>query len=134
MTFHVASEPFKGIQHRERVSLGREWDWRLVTIAAGASLSDAIDVRFSAGIAVTVDPTVTNGYLVVYSAHELAGAYSPVQDKNGTLLIATATAGRTVVFPAEVFPLGYIKLGSCNSSGTLLAEVATRVHTVMLKP
>ena len=134
MTFHVATEPFKGTQRRERISLGREWDWRLVTIAAGASLSDAIDARFSAGIAVTVDPTRTNGYLIVYASHELAGAYSPVQDKNGTLLIATATAGNTVVLAAEVFPLGYIKLGSCNSAGTLLAEAATRRHVIVMKP
>lgn len=130
----IATEPFRGVRQRERVSFAREWSWRQVTITSGTSLSDEIDMRMASGIAVTVDPTRTNGYLVVYASHEKGGAYSPVRNDAGTLLVATATAGETVVLAAEVFPLGWIRLGSCNSAGVLLAEAATRRHTVMLKP
>ena len=130
----MAKELFRGIRNRERISLGREWDKVIATIAAGAALSDAIDFRFAAGASVFVDPTRTNTHLVVYTAHEEGGAYIPAYDKNGTILVVTAGVGTAVTLPAEVFPLGWVKLGSCNSAGVLLAEAATRRHEVVLKP
>jgi hypothetical protein len=125
---------FNGIVRRERISLAREWDWMVAVIAANESLTEAIDVRMAAGVAVTVDPNRTNGYLVVYASHEEAGVYRPVRDKDNTLLMVTATAGAIIVLPAEVFPLGWIKLGSCSSAGVLLAEPARREHTIHVKP
>lgn len=127
-------ELFGGLKRRDRISLGREWDWTIVTITAGQSLSDEIDMRFCAGAAVFIDPTTLNTHLIVYTSHEPAGGYIPAQDKNGTLLIVPATVGRAVTLPAEIFPLGYIRLGACNSAGTLLAVATTRRYVVVMKP
>jgi len=135
MTFHVASEPFRGIERRERISLGREWDYRLITIPANGIYSEAIDTRFSAGMAVSVDDNMTGTYIAIYASHEQNGAYRPVRDSNGTLLAVPRTAGSIMVFPAEVFPLGWVRLVSCsNATGTTVTEAAARVLVVHLKP
>jgi len=135
MTFHVASEPFRGIQRRERVSLGREWDWRVVTIPANSAYSEVIDVRFSAGMAVSGDDNMTGTYLAVYACHEPDGAYRPVRDSNGILLTVPRTAGSIMVLPAEIFPLGWVRLVSCsNATGTTVTEATTRTLVVHLKP
>lgn len=129
------TESFMGKQRRERISLAREWDKRVITIATGQSLSEAVDVRLAAGLAVSVDDNMTATYLAVYASDAFAGAYRPARDKDGTLLTVPRTAGSIMVLPAEVFPLGYIKLASCsNATGTLLNVTANRILVLFMKP
>jgi len=129
------TEAFMGKQRRERISLAREWDKRIITITSGQALSEAVDVRMAAGLAVSVDDGMTATHLAVYGSDEFAGAYRPVRDENGTLLTVTRTAGSIMVLPAKVFPLGYIKLASCSTiTGTLLNVTANRVLVLYMKP
>lgn len=129
------TESFMGKQRRERISLAREWDKRIITITSGQALSEAVDVRMAAGLAVSVDDNMTATYLAVYTSDALNGAYRPARDKDGTLLTVPRTAGSVMVLPAEVFPLGYICIASCsNATGTLLPVTANRVLVLYMKP
>jgi len=129
------TESFRGQRYRDRVSLAREWDKKVITIFSGQALSEAVDVRMAAGIAVSVDDGMTATYLAVYTSDAFDGAYRPARDKDGTLLAVPRTAGSVMVLPAEVFPLGYIKIASCsNATGTLLNVTANRVLVLYMKP
>lgn len=130
-----SAPPFQGITQRSRISLGREYDVEIAYIAAQASLSDEIDVRMAAGVAVSIDTNMTGTHLAVYASAEPGGVKRPVYDRDAALLIVTAVDGSIVVLPSEVFPLGFIALASCsNAAGELQAEAARRQFLVLLKP
>jgi len=126
--------PFDGIQRRGRISLAREYDTKIVTIANGESISDEIDFRFAAAMAVSIDANMTGTHLAVYGSAESGGVKRPLYDKDDNLLIVTAEDNGIVALPSEIFPVGYLALASCSdAAGTLETEGGDRVFVVMVK-
>lgn len=132
------SKPMFNLRFRQMISLGREWDSTVIHIATGQPYSEPIDLRRAAGASVFIPAAMTGTYLAVYACADdnESGAYWPVYNKDGTLLAVPVTAGtKALVLPAEVFPMGFIKLAACsNSTGTRVNEAAERTLVVTAKP
>ncbi|MBD3299832.1 MAG: hypothetical protein GF347_00590 [Candidatus Moranbacteria bacterium] len=124
--------PFDQGRRRERISLGREYDWTIAVIPAGSARSEEIDVTMAAGIAVSVDNSMSGTHLAIYATHESGGTMRPVRDKDNSLLIVTATDGAIIVLPPEVFPLGYISLVSCSDADGTEEEEQSELNLVVM--
>lgn len=126
---------FEGMARRQGTSFVREYAVVVTYIANGDSLSDEIDIRNAAGVAVSIDSNMTGTHLAVYASAEQGGIKRPVYDDSDNLLIQTATDGAIIVLSPYVFPLGFISLVSCSDAdGTLETEGGRRQFLVMLKP
>jgi len=107
------------------------------TIASGAALSDAIDVRaYGAGI-VIMPAAWTTADLGLQVCPTATGTFAPLRDtSNGystDVSVDAAEAGPAYPLPDYIFAAGYIKLWSHNGSGVDVNQAAERTFTVMLK-
>ena len=107
------------------------------TIASGAALSDAIDVRaYGAGI-VIMPAAWTAADLGIQVCATATGTFVPLLDTSngyGTdVSVDAVAAGKAYPLPDYIFAASYIKLWSHNGSGVAVNQDAARTFTVMLK-
>lgn len=106
-----------------------------VTVANGAALSGAIDMRdYSGGVIITpatLNATTKIAFQVCDSAD---GTYLPLYTAANALEEVTVTlnAARAYAIPDSVFGASFIKLW-CQASGTGVNQTGAKTFTVMLK-
>lgn len=98
---------------------GPETTTATIDISDDAALSDVINKIGHASMAVHMPAAWTAASLGLKAAPTEDGTYSPVYDRNGSLVSISVDASRVIVFDMEVVTaLRYIKLWSHNGSGT----------------
>jgi hypothetical protein len=105
-----------------------------VTIANGASLSQAIDFRQFSLMTVRMPATWTAASIGFKVSDTAGGTFSPLYDDGGSLVqISSPTANNAYVAPAEVAAGHWVKLWSQNGSGSDTNQAAARTLAVDLK-
>ncbi len=115
-------------------SLIRNHTYNSQTIASGAALSDAFDLRdYTMGL-IHMPSAWTSASIGFHVCSTLAGTFLPLYDKNGSLVqIASPAASSAYALPAEVAGAHFVKLWSQNGSGTNTNQGAARTIVVDLK-
>lgn len=107
------------------------------TIAQGAALSDAIDMRDYAAAIVTLPAAWTAADLGVYVCATADGTFTPLLDASGAygtdVNIDGPAASKSYVVPLFAFAACYIKLWSHNGEGAHVVQEAARTLTLQLK-
>jgi hypothetical protein len=108
-----------------------------VSIALGAAVSEAIDLREFAAAGVIMDSAWTAADLGVQVCDTQDGTFVGLADRSnayGTdVSIDGAVASKAYPLPPFAFAFPYIKLWSHNGSGTNTNQDASRSLTVVLK-
>lgn len=115
-------------------------DWpetlvRTVTIPAGESVSDAVDVFSYRCIAIIMPSSWTAANLTFKVSSTLTGTYNDLYDDAGTELTALAAASRVISIDAGsgvMGPVRYLQIRS-GTSGTPVVQTAARTLTLLLK-
>jgi hypothetical protein len=112
----------------------RETAVKTVTIASGAALSDAIDMRDFVYLSVALPSAWTAASIGFYVASSLGGTFQPLYDDDGNLAqIDSPAASKTYSAPAALGGGHFLKLWSQNGSGTNTNQAAERSLVVHLK-
>lgn len=114
-------------------------DVQSLTIAQGAALSEAFDMRRYVGGQVYVPGTWTAANIGFHVCDTVDGTYTIALDKAGApIQIGTVNTGRAGWYsiPTDLFPTGFVKLWSKNSTAateTDINQAGARAMKVMLK-
>ena len=92
----------------------RDVDTQTVTIAAGAALSSAIDMRRFSGGFIMVSVWGGSAAIAFKKSTSEDGTYGIVRDTDGATLleIGTVTAGEWIALPSVLFPSHFLKVWS----------------------
>jgi hypothetical protein len=114
------------------ITIERATSNSVLTIAASAALSEAIDMRPFTGGVISMPAAWTAASISFKVSAASNGTFQPLYDKNGTLVAVTAAAATEIALPAEVFGSRFIKLWS-ETAGADVTQDAARSITVSLK-
>lgn len=114
------------------MDIERRYRMATLTIANGAALSDAVDVRAFAGGVVSMPAAWTAASIGFKHAPTVDGTYQPLYDDSGTLVAASAAASRDIVLPDTLFACSFVKLWSENA-GSDANQGAERSIKISLK-
>jgi len=105
-----------------------------LTIANGAAVSEAADLRkFSMGV-VQMPAGWTAASIGFQVSNTLSGTYQPLYDKNGNLVqISSPAVSQAYALPAEVAGCHFVKLWSQDGAGSGTNQGADRALTLTLK-
>jgi hypothetical protein len=119
--------------HAQVLDIGRTCSNGTTTIANGAALSDAIDMRGYAGMILTMPAAWTAADIGFYVCATATGTFLPYYDEDGTLVeISSPAASQAMEVPSKLFPAFYVKLWS-ESGGSDESQGAARSIGYMLK-
>ena len=114
--------------------MARDTHVKSVTIANGAALSDAIDMRRYSFLVVHMPAAWTAASLGFHVSGSLAGTFQPLYDDDGNLVqIDSPAASQTYSAPAAVGGAHFVKLWSQNGSGTNTNQGAARTLALNVK-
>lgn len=100
-----------------------------LTIALGAALSGALDVRGFHHISIQLEATWTEADIAIHASHSLTGTYALVRDRNDAPEIFDGVeANRFFMGPDVLKGLGFIKLASVSKADptTAVNQAAAR--------
>ena len=118
---------------RDGTEVQTEGEIKTATIANGAAVSGAIDIRGYLWVTIYMPAAWTAAQLGLKGAPTLAGTYGPVYEGT-SLYTEEAAASRTIVLDPQVTAgLAFIKLWSQNGTGTDANQGAERVFAVGLR-
>jgi len=116
------------------VQLARKTSKVVVSIANGANLSDAFDMRLYTMGVVHMPAAWTAASIGFKVSDAKAGTYQPLYDDNGTLVqIDSPAASKNYTLPTPVANCAWVKLWSQDGSGTNTNQGAARSLTISLK-
>jgi hypothetical protein len=105
-----------------------------LTIASGAALSGAIDIRPYTMMTVHMPAAWTAASLGFYVSTSKGGTYLPLYDDDGNLLqIDSPAASKAYTLPAAVAASHFIKLWSQDGSASNTNQAAARTLILDLK-
>ena len=124
-----------------RPGTGATWDTNIArqsatttaTIANGAAVSGAIDLRGYAGGLIRMPAAWTAAHVGFQVSDATAGTYVPLYDRDGALVTINVAVSRAYPLPAEAFGARYVKLWSQNGAGADANQGAARDIGVDLK-
>lgn len=118
----------------------RDVDVERVTIASGAALSDAFDMRPYSGGVLQMPAAWTAAYIGFKVYHEATGTYLPLYDDNGALVLIGDTDGPTqptadnaYALPPALFGAHLVKLWSQDGAGVDANQGADADFVIALK-
>lgn len=108
--------------------------FRTAAIAAGASLSDAIDIEGTALVGIVMPSVWTAANITLQMSHDDT-TFNNVYDETGTEKTITASTSRYILLnPADFFGCDSLKIRS-GTAGTPVNQVAAAsVILVLMKP
>ena len=108
-----------------------QYNIRTCTIANGASLSDAIELKSETPVAIEMPAAWTSAVLTFQGS--IDGTYNNIYDENGTEITSQAAASRLIrLKPAHWAGLENLKIRS-GTSGAAQAQGAERVIKVLTR-
>lgn len=105
-----------------------------MTIANGAALSDAFDMRDYAGGTLYMPAAWTAASIGFQIATETGGTYYPLYDEDGTLVqISSPAVDNAYSLPKELFSARFVKLWSQDGAASGTNQGAARTIVIELK-
>jgi hypothetical protein len=114
--------------------INRTTKYKSMTIANGAALSDAFDMRDYAGGNLYMPAAWTAASIGFQIATSLGGTYIPLYDQDATLVqIPGPTVDNAYALPKELFACGLVKLWSQDGAASGTNQGAARTIIIELK-
>lgn len=105
-----------------------------VTIALGASLSDAVDIGQGAAVVRIGMPTAWTAAVLTLSVSDDNVTYRNLYDRNGNeYTLQAGTARSIIVPPADTYGSRYLKVRS-GTSGTPVTQATAQTLRVLARP
>ena len=105
-----------------------------MTIANGAALSDAFDMRDYAGGHVYMPAAWTAANIGFKVCPSSGGTYLPLYDASGAIIeIASPAVDKAFQFPRDLFAATFVKLWSQDGAGADTNQAAARTLIIELK-
>ena len=114
--------------------LRRDVQTKTLTIASGANLSDAVEMRAHSMLIVHMPSAWTAASIGFKISSDENGTYIPLYDDDGNLVqIDSPSASQAYAAPTALAASMWVKLWSQNGSGTNTNQAAARSLVVDLK-
>lgn len=113
--------------------MGAAWEVRTVTIAEGAALSAALDVRGVSGIWLVMPAEWTAAVLGFKVSPVVGGTFAPLYDAAGDRVGVALQVDYIQIAPPALVGAGLVKLWSRDAGGLDVEQDAERAFVVILR-